>query len=593
MKGTKIGRRSFLRNVAAASLAGGAVTLLPRSTASSSLPPQTNTNSPIQVTPVLPTIGLNTVYVNGVVITMDRTARNVQAVAVDGDRILAAGSNDEIRKLANSKTRVVDLGNKVILPGFISAHDHFDMAAAIHYTVDLNSPPVGAINSIDDLIQALKKKAQETPRGQWVMGFGYDQTLLREKRQPTRYDLDKASTDHPIFIYHTSGHLSVANSLALKMAGVTKDTPQPKGGAIERNPETGEPTGLLEERGDIVSRLIPPLSLDQYMEGLKWAGQDYAKAGVTTSVIAGSTRDSLIRLQEARRKGLLSIRFTVMGDRGNNGPEGTGVLTGFGDEWMKIGPIGEAVHDGSIQGYTGYLSKPYYVPYHGDPNYRGFPHESKEELIEIVKKENREGYQIAIHANGDEAIQDLIDAYREAGKDFPRSDTRFRIEHCQMVREDQLDQIKELGITPSFFVSHTYFWGDQHRDIFIGPERAARISPLRSAINRGIRFSIHLDTPVTPMRPLQAVWSGVNRVTRSGKVLGPEQRVTPLEALRAVTIDAAWQNFEGDIKGSIEPGKLADFVVLEKNPLTIDPMKIRDIPVVETIVGGKTIFKKA
>ena len=408
-----------------------------------------------------------------------------------------------------------------------------------------------------------------------------------------QYSIDKASTDHPIYISHTSGHLAVANSLALKMAGISKDTPDPKGGVIDKNPETGEPTGLLEEIGGMVGRLVPPLTAEQYTQAIKWAIEDYVKVGVTTSTIAGSSRESLIHLQEARRDGILPIRFTVMGARGDHGPEGTGVLTGFGDEWMKIGPIGEAVHDGSIQGYTGYLSKPYYVPCHGDKSYRGFPHESKEELIEIVKKENREGYQIAIHANGDEAIQDLIDAYREAGKDFPRNDTRFRIEHCQMVREDQLDQIKELGITPSFFVSHTYFWGDQHRDIFMGPERAARISPLRSAIDRGIRFSVHLDTPVTPMSPLQAVWSGVNRVTRSGKVLGPEQRVTPLEALRAVTIDAAWQNFEGDIKGSIESGKLADFVVLDENPLTIDPMKIRDIPVLETIVGGRTVYKKA
>ena len=205
---------------------------------------------------------------------------------------------------------------------------------------------------------------------------------------------------------------------------------------------------------------------------------------------------------------------------------------------------------------------------------------------------NRAGYQIAVHANGDAAIDDVIYAYREAQKDFPRTDTRFRIEHAQTTREDQLDAMKELGITPSFFVSHTWYWGDAHRDIFLGPERGARISPLNSAVKRGIRFSIHLDTPVTPMSPLQAAWSAVNRQTRSGKILGPEQRVTPLQAIRAITIDAAWQEHDEKIKGSIEPGKFADFVVLDQNPLTIDPMKIRDIPILETIVGGKSVYKK-
>ena len=207
-----------------------------------------------------------------------------------------------------------------------------------------------------------------------------------------------------------------------------------------------------------------------------------------------------------------------------------------------------------------------------------------------MKSLHRAGYQIAIHGNGDAAIDDILYAYREAQEDFPRTDARHRIEHCQMAREDQLDEMQELGISPSFFVGHAYYWGDRHRDIFMGPERAARLSPLKSAVDRGIRFTVHDDTPVTPVNPIQLVWDAVNRITTSGKVLGPAQRITPYQALRAVTIDAAWQNFEEDIKGSIEVGKLADFVVLEENPLTVDPEHIRDIRVLATIVGGKTIF---
>ena len=208
----------------------------------------------------------------------------------------------------------------------------------------------------------------------------------------------------------------------------------------------------------------------------------------------------------------------------------------------------------------------------------------------MVKELHREGYQIAIHANGDAAIDDVIHAFREAQQEYPRSDARHRIEHCQMVRTDQLDSIAELGLSPSFFVGHVFYWGDRHRDIFMGPDRAAGISALRSATDRGIRFTVHDDTPVTPVNPLQLVWVSVNRLTKTGQVLGPEERVTPLQALRAVTIDAAWQNFEEDIKGSIEPGKLADLVIVTDNPLTIDPEAIVEIEVLQTIVGGISVY---
>jgi predicted amidohydrolase YtcJ len=210
----------------------------------------------------------------------------------------------------------------------------------------------------------------------------------------------------------------------------------------------------------------------------------------------------------------------------------------------------------------------------------------------MVLEAHRAGHQIGIHGNGAAAIDDIIDAFREAQRQFPRPDARHRIEHCQNVREDQLDAIKELGITPSFFVGHVYYWGDRHRDIFLGPERGARISPLASALKRGIRFTVHDDTPVTPVHPLQLVTVAATRQTTSGKVLGPEQRIPVLQALRAITIDAAWQNFEEATKGSIEPGKLADFVILAENPLTVDATRIKDIRVLETVVGGKSVFKR-
>ena len=248
--------------------------------------------------------------------------------------------------------------------------------------------------------------------------------------------------------------------------------------------------------------------------------------------------------------------------------------------------------DGSLQGYTGHLSKPYYKTPPGKPDYSGYSNHTQDELNSLVLKHHRAGFQVAIHANGDAAIGEVITAYQEAQRAFPRPGVRHRIEHCQTPRQDELEAMATLGITPSFFVDHVYFWGDRHRDLFLGPERAARISPLASARKLGIRFTIHNDTPVTPVDPLHSAWSAVNRMTRAGKVLGPDERIGVLPALRTVTSDAAWQNLEEKDKGSIEVGKLADFVIVEENPLKLDPMKLKDLRILETIVGGETVYQR-
>jgi hypothetical protein len=537
----------------------------------------------------------DTVYLHGSVVTMDTRARTAQAVAVKGDRILAVGTDAEIGRLASPQTVVVDLHGKAMLPGFYAAHDHLPEAGvAALYHVDLNSPPVGKIQNMADVIAALNERAQSTPPGGWIVGEGYDDTLLSEQRHPTRYDLDEASRDHPIWIYHVSGHLGAANSKALEIAGITRTTPQPQGGRIREDPKTGEPTGVIEESLGLVARHIPPLSARQTLEAIRWCGPHYVSRGVTTTVIANGSAVSLRNLQLARRAGWLPLRVVTMSSRGSpiskTNAESGGMMSGFGDEWLKLGAV-KIWSDGSIQGYTGYLTNPYYKPPGEDPKYRGYPSFTREDLTGMVVELNQEGYQIAIHGNGDAVIDDILYAYNQALQQQPRPDARHRIEHCQTVREDQLDEIKRLGITPSFFVGHVYYWGDRHRDIFLGAERAARISPLASAVRRGVRFTLHDDTPVTPVNPLMLVWDAVNRLTRSGKVLGADQRITPLQALRAVTIDAAWQNFEERSKGSIEPDKLADFVVLEENPLTSPPVLIKDIRISMTIVGGKTVYQ--
>ncbi len=540
-------------------------------------------------------IAPDTIWLNGTIVTMegDQTA---QAVAVLDDNIVAVGTDAEVGPLAGPQTRVVDLQGRTMTPGFYAAHDHFPGSGRVAVTqVDLNSPPIGAIENMDELVAALGDRARDLPEGQWISGRGYDDTLLAEQRHPTRTDLDRASTTHPIYISHTSGHLGVANSLALELAGITRNTPNPEGGVVRKDPDTGEPDGVFEESGGMVSRLVPPPTPDQTMESYRVAVQDYVEDGVTTAVIAGGGRGTLAGLQRARDAGILTFRIITMMSRGSPGQptaaETGGIISGFGDTYLKVGAI-KIIQDGSNQGYTGYFTEPYHTPFKGDPDYRGYPRRSRDDLVTMVKELHEAGYQIAIHANGDAAIDDVLYAFREAQREFPRRDARHRIEHCQMVRRDQLDAIAELNLSPSFFVGHVYYWGDRHRDIFMGPDRAAGISALRSSIDRGIRFTVHDDTPVTPVNPLQLVWVGVNRLTKSNQVLGPDERITPLEALRTVTIDAAWQNFEEDIKGSIAPGKLADFVALSDNPLTVNPTEIRDITVLETIVGGKTVYER-
>ena len=536
------------------------------------------------------------VFVNGAFLTMDEGGSRAEAAAVLNERIVAVGSRAEIEALAGPETEAVDLGGATVLPGFYAAHDHFPMAGRLaKLQVDLNSPPIGRIETMEELVAALTERAAETPEGDWIVGRGYDDTLLAEKRHPTRADLDRASAEHPIWVIHTSGHLGVANSLALEIAGIGRRTPQPKGGVIRMDEQTGEPDGVFEEAGGLISRHIPPATLEQRMEAAEWAVEHYLSQGVTTAVIASGDRERFRDLQEARRRGLLKFRIVTMLSKSAAGraslAEAGAIVSGFGDDWLRLGAI-KSWHDGSNQGFTGYFTEPYHTPFKGDATYRGYPSRTREELVALVKELHDAGYQVAVHGNGDAAIDDILFAYEQAQKANPRPDARHRIEHCQYVREDQLDKIAELGVTPSFFVGHVFYWGDRHREIFLGPERAAHISPLESARRRGIRFTVHDDTPVTPVDPLQLVWVSVNRTTKSGKVLGEDQRITVEQALRAITIDAAWQNHEEDRKGSIEVGKLADFTVLEENPLEVSPERLRDIRIVRTVVGGETVWEQ-
>ncbi|MCB1841333.1 MAG: amidohydrolase [Halioglobus sp.] len=534
------------------------------------------------------------VFINGNVLTMDADNRIVEAISVRGDLIESVGSTQDVMARVTDESVVVDLRGQTLLPGFVDAHGHFPGSGIRAVAADLNSPPIGDKNSMADVLDALRAEAARREPGEWVSGFGYDDTLLAEQRHPTREELDAVSSEHPVVAMHISGHMLVANSMALDRAGITADTPDPEGGVIGRADGSREPNGLLEEtaRMDIVMKM-QDMSLIDTWRLFKTATVDYLRQGVTTAQSGGATPELAQGIALFSRLGVVPNRVVVF-------PFETAFSTAlangeydpdeYATERVYMGPV-KLVADGSIQGYTGYLSQPYHTPYHGDATYRGYPSITREDLFSQVAALHAAGHQLAIHGNGDASIDDILDAFEAAQATHPVDDPRLILIHSQMAREDQIARMRELGVTPSFFSAHTWYWGDRHRDIFLGPERAAVISPARWALDYGLRFSSHLDTPVVPMQPLQAVWSQVHRLTHGGDLLGPEQRVSVMQALRAVTIDAAWQVFLEDRLGSLEPGKFADLVVLSGSPLD-NPMAMRELQVQRTVIGGATVYQR-
>jgi predicted amidohydrolase YtcJ len=530
-------------------------------------------------------------YVGGAVLTMDAQDRVAGGIAIEGERIAQVGGEAEIRAwAAREGARVVELAGRAALPGFVDAHSHFPGAGIDVVAADLNAPPIGKITRIDEIVAALRAKSESKSAGEWVFGIGYDDSLLAERRHPTRADLDAVSTRHPVGILHVSGHLAAVNSLGLERLGYGADTLDPEGGRIRRD-ASGAPDGVLEENAaEGVTRLLAtPAPLD-VLRILRRATSLYLAAGVTTAQNGFATGAQLRGLAWAGRLRLLPLRLVLWPGEADGDALVDGSFTPPRDDpWVRVGAV-KLVADGSLQGYTGYLTQPYFVPPGDDPGERGYPRIPREKLIAWVERLHRAGLQIAIHGNGDASIDDILDALEHAQSVAPRADARHVIVHAQTAREDQLDRMAALGAIPSFFVLHTWYWGDRHRERFLGPERAARISPLASAARRGIPFTLHADTPVVPMEPLRIVWSAVNRITTSGATLGPDQRIDVLRALRGVTIDAARQHFQEGDRGSLEAGKLADLVLLDRSPLE-DPARIDRLRVVETIVGGRSAHR--
>lgn len=537
---------------------------------------------------------IDLIFVGDNILTMDGSS--VTGVAVAGDRIAATGERSEILALRGTSTRVVELGDQALLPGFIDAHGHLSSYARYLDLLDLSSPPVGAVTRIDDIVQLLRERIEsdQIPAGQLVYGVGYDDSLLAEQRHPTRDDLDRASTRHPIIIRHVSGHLLAANSLALANAGISALTPDPAGGIIRRRPGGREPDGVMEETA---MAAFPGAGSDQSPERqaqlLREAVDRYAGYGITTiqdSNLPAAYVDRLKSLGSAEPFPVDIVAYIManpISDEALNQVVVERDYTGG----VRIGGV-KFTLDGSPQGRTAWLSEPYHEGPPGQgSDYVAYPSYEPEAYRARIGGLLERGVPVLAHANGDAAIELMIDGIDQALAGRPMPDHRSVIVHAQLIRPDQLDRVKDLNIIPSYYSVHPFFWGDWHRLSF-GDERASFISPVRATIERGIPFTLHNDSPIVPPDMLRLVAITVNRVTRSGHVLGPGQRATVMEALHGVTLGAAYQYFEEAEKGSITPGKRADLVVLARNPLTVDPAELADISIVETIARGRTVFRR-
>ena len=530
---------------------------------------------------------------NANVITVNPKNPRAEAVAIRDGQILATGSNEEILALRGPETKVENLGGKTVLPGFIDAHGHFSMQAQMTFMRNIAPAPVGAVRNIADLQREMRSQVQApmTQATGWVIGFGYDDSLLAENRHPTREELDAVSSELPVVALHVSLHLATANSKALEMAGISAATEDPPGGFIRRKEGSREPDGVLEESAMwLLLAKLPSSEGPQALLPLIAAQQTYAKHGITTVQDGATDPATLKSLRKAAESGLLQVDVVAY-------PLWTTAVESIGDQnvgtyqnGLKIGGV-KIVLDGSPQGKTAFLSQPYEVAPEGmKPDYRGYPSMPDPEVSGYVTLFADRGWPLLAHANGDAAADQLLAAVAAVAETRPQKDHRTVMIHAQTVREDQLDKMVELGIIPSFFVAHTFFWGDWHRDSVLGKERAEKISPANTAGKKGLRYTFHNDSPVVPPDMMRLIWTGVNRKTRSGQTLGWQERVSPMDAIEAVTIDAARQSFDEKTRGSIEPGKLADLVVLDADPLSVPPETLAEVKVVETIKRGKTIY---
>ena len=536
------------------------------------------------------------IYYNGTILTMNDNMPEAKALAVTKGKILAVGSLDELYIYTNKQTKFIDLSNKTLLPGFVDPHSHVFGIAIQSVAANLYPAPDGSVNNIDDLLSELKKYYATNPdlykEIGFVVGFGYDDSQLKEQRHPNKFDLDKAFPDIPVYIMHQSGHMGVANSKALEFLAIDSNSQDPVGGIIQRVEGSREPNGVLDETIHIssfyrIAKFSPIFAAKMFLRGVDLM----TTFGYTTVQEGRSSEEQVLAMKVLGLLRLLPIDVVSYPDI-FMAPKSVLSASHKYTGRFRVGGMKISL-DGSPQGKTAWRDRPYVVPPHGHgPEYVGYPAIERSVVFEKIELAYASNIQVLAHANGEAAIDLFIDAVENAEKKYGNNDQRPVLIHGQFTRKDQVNKIKKLGIFPSLFPLHTYYWGDWHREQTIGRPGYKDISPTKWFEDAGMMFTSHHDAPIAVPNNIRVLWATVNRISRTGKEIGPEQRVSVMTGLKSLTLWSAFQHFEEDTKGSFEVGKLADMIILSDNPLTVDPMDIAEIEVLSTIKEGKVVFTK-
>jgi predicted amidohydrolase YtcJ len=527
-----------------------------------------------------------TLYSGGDILTMvGETPQFAEAILVEGETIRFVGSKAEALKKADKNHVKVDLAGQTLMPGFIDGHAHFSNFASQAVGALLLPPPDADAKNIPVIIKRLQdwNTAENSALTGWIFGTGFDDSVIEERRFLTKHDLDKVSTEYPVMITHISGHFAVVNSKGLELLKISQDTPDPEGGLIRREDGSTEPNGVLEELA----------AIPHMMKAISPASPEVALSyGFTTTQEGRAMSNhefltSMAEQQKLKIDVISYIDYLFVDQYMDSKWYGNGYVNRYKIGGMKV------TLDGSPQGRTAWRTKPYLVPPFGAAeDYTGYPAIPDDgELTKIYGKAFQNDWQILTHANGDAAMDQMIRTLKPLTEKYGNTDRRFVLIHGQYVREDQLDSYRELDIITTLFPLHTFYWGDWHSEI-IGEELGLQISPVRTALNKGLKITIHSDAPVALPNLMRVVWTAVNRTSSSGNIIGEGERLTPYEALQAITIWSAYQHFEDKTKGSLETGKLADFIVLDKNPVEIPVDSLKDVQVMQTIKSGQVVYSR-
>jgi len=536
--------------------------------------------------------GADRVLINGKIITMDQADSIVESAAIKDGKFLAVGSTSEIMESAGDRTEIIDLKHQTVLPGIIDSHTHPSLAASLVTEINCRQP---AVQCIGDILRMVRERADELGPGIWVRGGNFNDSKLSEKRHITRWELDQAAPHNPVFILSDTGHQCLVNSRALELADIDRHSPDPPGGQIDRD-QNDEPTGLLYETATaLATRVIPPYTVEELKEGFKLVLDQFSEWGITSTHDASGYNLAIRAYQQLLKEGVKKVRVNLMVSAFPREPEGAnlneamtnlGIESGFGNDWLKVMTL-KIMGDGSGAGGTAGV----YEPQNRGPKGLGIMMTDPEIIEQLVVKAHQAGLRCSIHSIGDRGIDLALDCIENAQKMKPIPDMRHRLEHNSCCTPKQLERIKELGVTPSSSIGYMYGLGDQYFENF-GPERSRWLHPHRTMQAMGIIAGGNNDCPITFYSPFVQMYAAVTRKTQSGIEIGPEEAISLMEAIRLYTWNGAYLSKDEDRLGSIEPGKLADLIVIDRDILSLPPEELLETKVLMTLVDGKTVYQR-